>query len=59
MGQLLFKCPGSACEITGFDIKIFTPERFSTAKGGAKSKVLTSSLPTVWGSEQRPETEKS
>ena len=29
----------------GFDIKILNPGRFSIAKGGANSKVLTSSLP--------------
>ena len=29
----------------GFDIRILTPGRFSIAKGGAKNKVLTSSLP--------------
>ena len=43
MGQLLFECPRSAGEMKGFDIRILTPGRFFLAKGGAKSKVLTSS----------------
>ena len=33
----------------GLDIRILTPERFSIAKGGAKSKVLTSSFPPGGG----------
>ena len=37
----------------GFDIGILTPVRFSIAKGGAKSKVLTSSLPPGGGAHSR------
>ena len=37
----------------GFDIRILTPGRFSIAKGGAKSKVLTSILPPVGGAYSR------
>ena len=33
----------------GFDIKILPPGRFPIAKGGTKSKVLTSSLPPGGG----------
>ena len=39
--------------MTGFDIRILTPGRFSIAKGGAKSKVLTSSLPSGGGALSR------
>ena len=31
-------------KLRGFDIRILTPGRISIAKGGAKGKVLTSSL---------------
>ena len=34
--QLLFGCPLSAGEMTGFDIRILIPGRFSIAKGGEK-----------------------
>ena len=54
MGQLLFKQPRSAGEMMGFDIfRILTPGRFSVAKGGAKSKVLTSNLPPGDGAYSR------
>ena len=36
-----------------FDIRILTPGRFSIAKGGAKSKVLTSSWPPGGGAHDR------
>ena len=49
MGQLLFKQPRSAGEMMGFDIF----RRFSVAKGGAKSKVLTSNLPPGDGAYSR------
>ena len=43
-----------------FDNRILTPGRFSIAKGGVKSKVLTSSLPTGDGAHSRAmKTEKS
>ena len=42
-----------AGEITGFDTWILTPGRFSIAKGSAKSKVLTSSLPHRGGAHNR------
>ena len=37
----------------GFDIRILPPGRFFIAKGGAKSKVLTSSLPPGGGAYSR------
>ena len=37
----------------GFDISILTPGRFAIAKGGAKSKVLTSTLPPGGGAHSR------
>ena len=37
----------------GFDIRILTPGRFSFVKGGAKSKVLTASLPPGGGAYSR------
>ena len=37
----------------GFDIRILTPVRFAIVKGGAKSKVLTSSLPPGGGTHSR------
>ena len=37
----------------GFDIRIFTSGTFSIAKGEAKSKVLTSSLPSRSGAHSR------
>ena len=53
MGQLLFECPLSAGKWRGFDISILTPGRFSIDKGGAKSKVLTSTLPPGGGAYSR------
>ena len=52
-GQLLFKSPRTAGEMTGFDIRILTPGRFSIAKSGAKSKFLTSGLPPGGGAYSR------
>ena len=52
-GQLLFECPLSAGKMMDFDFKILTPGRFSVAKGGAKSKVLTSSLQQGGGAHSR------
>ena len=47
-------------KLRGFDIRILTPGRFSIAKGWAKSKVLTSSLPPGVGAYSRAlEAEKS
>ena len=40
-------------KLLGFDIRILTPEKFSIAKGGPKSKVLTSSLPPGGGAHCR------
>ena len=40
-------------KLPGFDNRIVTPGRFSVAKGGTKSKVLTFGLrPGGWGSLQ-------
>ena len=38
------KSADQLCSNWGFDIRILIPGRFSIAKGGAKSKALTSSL---------------
>ena len=46
MGQLLQLVQGKR---RGFDIRILIPGRFSIAKGCAKSKVFTSSLPPGGG----------
>ena len=40
-------------KLRGFDIRMLTSGRFSIAKGGAKSKVLTSSLPPGGGAYSR------
>ena len=54
VGQLLLEYPRSAGEIKwGFDIRILTPGRFNIVKGGAKFKVLTSSLPPGAGAYSR------
>ena len=50
MGQLLFECHHS---VVGNDGVLPSAGRFSIAKGGAKSKVLTSSLPPVGGAYSR------
>ena len=47
-GNYLLSVPAVQGKLWGFDIRILTPGRFSIAEGGAKSKVLTSSLPP-WG----------
>ena len=39
----------------GNDIRILIPGRYFIAKGGAKGKVLTSSLPPVGGAYSRAE----
>ena len=44
MGAITIQVPPLQGKLWGFDIRILSPRRFSIAKGGTKSKVLTSSL---------------
>ena len=47
-------------KLRGFDIRMLSPGRFYIAKGGAKNKVLTSSLPPGGGAHSKAmKTEKS
>ena len=52
-GNYFSSVPAVQGKLWGFDIRIHTPGRFSIAKGGAKSKVLTSSLPPGGGAYSR------
>ena len=52
-GSYFSSVPSVQRKLQGFDIRILTPGRFSIAKGGAKSKVLTSSFPPGGGAYSR------